>query len=85
MDMIVAVIFVATKLIIHYKLLGYGLLVIILLYGLKKQQKAMIATSLSFLLAALLVIGLPYGIIKTTNPEVAKEEENVMEEVRSWW
>ena len=82
--MIIATIFIALKLVVHYHLLGYGLVAIIMMNVIQKNQKKMIATSIGFLLSAVLIIGIPMGVIKTFYPEIAKEEHQVIEEVQSW-
>lgn len=80
--MIVAVIYIAFTLLIHYKALGYGLIMII--FANLNDRRKMLLTSIAYLISAVLLIGIPMGAIKISHPEARNAEQQIIKEVKEW-
>lgn len=57
---------------------------VIVYHSIKRDWRELNKTILSYLLAIALVIGVPYGVIKSVYPEAQGIEKQVVEEVQKW-
>jgi hypothetical protein len=85
MDLFTGTLYMSITLLVEYQVFTFILLIIIVRYSIKSEWRTLTKVILSYLAAIALVIGLPYGLIKSMHPEQAQgAEQKVMEEVQKW-
>jgi hypothetical protein len=74
----------AITLLVEYQIFTIILIGVIVRHSVKQDWRVLSQKILSYLVAIALVIGLPYGYIKISHPEVQGAEKKVLEEVEEW-
>lgn len=79
------ILYMAITLLLEYQVFTLILIVIIIYHAFKSDWRTLNRTILAYLLAIALVIGLPYGFIKSMyRAETTGIEQKVLEEVQKW-
>lgn len=82
MEMFVGLLCIALTMIITYQVIGFWLLGLVV--GSFLDRKKMKANLVSFLIASVLVIGIPLGVIQSLYPETKVPPSEILKEVREW-
>jgi uncharacterized membrane protein len=85
MDIFTGILYMSITLLVEYQIFTLILITIIIYHSVKSEWRTLTKVILSYLAAIALVIGLPYGLIKSMHPEQAQgAEQKVLKEVQNW-
>lgn len=84
MDIVSGLVLVSITVLLQYHILDLILLGLIIYHAIKTDRKTMFKTVLAYLLSVVIVVGVPYGLVKLKYPEAVGAEKAIMKEVQSW-
>jgi hypothetical protein len=84
MDILTSMFYMSITLLVECQVFTFILIGVIIRHSVKQDWRRLNKTIFSYLVSIALVIGLPYGYIKISHPEVTGAEKKVLEEVEEW-